>query len=47
MRLMRLAVGDARAERRAAMGREEAHLVALCRPATPRGAVRYPAPGAP
>ena len=44
---MRLLVGDARAERPAAMGHEEAHLGALCRPATPRGVVRYPAPGAP
>ena len=40
-------VGGARAELRAAMGHEEAHFVALCRPAPTRGVVRYSAPGAP
>ena len=44
---MHLPVGDARAERRAVMGREEAHFVTLCRPEPPRGLVRYSAPGAP
>ena len=44
---MRLAIGNARPERRAAMGREEAHLVAHGWPAPPREVVRYPAPDAP
>ena len=44
---MRSLAGETLAERRAAKGHEEAHRVALCRPAPPRGVVRYSAPGAP
>jgi hypothetical protein len=35
-----------RAERRAAMGHEEAHFVDLGRPRPPRGVARYSGPGA-
>ena len=44
---MRAEAGDPRAERRAAMGHEEAHFVDLSRPAPFPGAASYPAPGAP